>query len=48
MPRQLKECGTIGAARRHQRSGEQLCNKCRLVWAKHQNRMYEQRKATQK
>ena len=47
MPRQLKPCGTIGAARRHQRNNEPLCAKCRVVWSQHQHKMYIQRKATQ-
>lgn len=42
--RQLKPCGTVAAARRHQKAGEPLCALCAPVWAKHQHEMYEKRK----
>jgi hypothetical protein len=48
-PRQLQPCGSIGGARRHQRAGEtplsKFCVPCAEVWAEHQSRMYQQRKA---
>ncbi len=31
-PRVTKQCGSIAAARRHQRAGEPLCDLCRPVW----------------
>jgi len=40
-----KPCGTVAAARRHQRAGEPLCVACRPVWSEHQAAMYRQRKA---
>ncbi len=43
--RDVKPCGTVPAARRHQRAGESLCALCAPVWAAHQHQMYEQRKA---
>ena len=43
-PRQLEPCGTIAAARRHQRAGEPLCDLCAPVWAEHQHQMYVKRK----
>lgn len=46
MPRIVKPCGTIAAARRHQRAGETLCTACKPVWAAHQHAMYKKRKAT--
>ena len=48
MPRVLQPCGTIGAARRHQRANEPLCSKCAAVWADHQANMYQQRKKATK
>ena len=48
MPRELKPCGTIGAARRHQRNKEPLCAACAPVWAEHQARMYRQRRNRRK
>jgi hypothetical protein len=36
-------CGTVAAARRHQRSNEPLCALCRLAWAEHQHAMYLRR-----
>ena len=44
-PRTPQPCGTIGAARRHQRASEPLCDLCRPVWAAHQHEQYERRKA---
>ena len=44
--RTLQPHGTIAAARRHQRAGEQLCRKCAPVWREHQAAMYAQRKGT--
>ena len=41
----LKPCGTVAAARRHQRNGEPLCAACAWVWREHQAKMYQQRKA---
>lgn len=46
-PRQLAPCGTVPAARRHQRSREPLCAFCAPVWAEHQAKMYRQRKGAQ-
>ena len=42
-PRDLQPCGTVAAARRHQRAGEPLCEACRTAWTSHQHRMYVQR-----
>ena len=42
---ELKPCGTVAAARRHQRAGEPLCSQCVPVWAEHQRTMYRNRKA---
>jgi hypothetical protein len=47
-PRTLEPCGTKGAARRHQRNGEELCALCEPVWKAHQHEMYVQRKARRK
>lgn len=44
-PRTPKPCGTIAAARRHQRAREPLCPACAAVWAEHQARMYQARKS---
>lgn len=46
-PRVPEPCGTIAAARRHQRAHEPLCALCAPVWAEHQHRMYEKRKAAE-
>jgi len=42
-PRELTPCGTIGAARRHERANEPKCEPCATVWAEHQAAMYQQR-----
>ena len=47
-PRQLQPCGTVAAARRHQRKGEALCAACAPVWAAHQAAMYKNAKAAGK
>lgn len=39
-----KPCGTVAAARRHQRAGETLCAPCARVWAEHQAEQYRKRK----
>ena len=41
-----KPCGTIAAARRHQRASEPLCALCAAAWREHQHAMYLQRKVT--
>jgi hypothetical protein len=48
-PRVVQKCGEgLGACRRHQNDGEKLCELCAPVWAEHQHRMYEKRKARRK
>jgi AhpD family alkylhydroperoxidase len=42
-PRELEPCGSKGAARRHQRAGEDLCDKCAPVWADHLHACYLRR-----
>lgn len=39
----LQPCGTIGAARRHERAGEPKCDACATVWSAHQAEMYRKR-----
>lgn len=39
----LKPCGTVAAARRHQRASEPLCAACAEAWREHQATMYRQR-----
>lgn len=43
-PRKPKPCGTVAAARRHQRAGEALCAKCAPVWSAHQAEQYRKRR----
>jgi hypothetical protein len=31
-PREPDPCGTLGAALRHQRAGEAMCDACRSTW----------------
>lgn len=37
--RVLKPCGTVAAARRHQRAGEPLCELCRPVWTEYREQL---------
>lgn len=37
--RVLKPCGTVAAARRHQRAGEPLCDLCRPVWGEYREQL---------
>lgn len=47
-PREPKPCGTIAAARRHQRAKEPMCEPCAVEWKAHQHAMYQQRAGTAK
>lgn len=40
---ELKPCGTVAAARRHQRAEEPLCGPCRLALAAYQHEQYRKR-----
>lgn len=44
-PREPKPCGTVAAARRHQRNGEPFDPACAAVWKDHQAEMYRNRKS---
>jgi len=44
-PRDPKPCGTVAAARRHQRAGEPFCEPCRIAWNAHQVDMYHRKKS---
>lgn len=46
-PRALQPCGTVAAARRHERAGEPLCEPCRRARAEAAARHRRRRKATQ-
>lgn len=43
-PRALQPCGTLAAARRHERKGEPLDDACRAALAEHARKQYEKRK----
>lgn len=43
-PRALKPCGTLAAARRHQRKSEPLDDACRAALAEHAREQYRKRK----
>lgn len=43
-PRTPKPCGTVAAARRHQRAGEPLDEACAEAWREHQRAMYQKRR----
>jgi hypothetical protein len=45
-PREPKPCGTVAAARRHQRNGESLDEACAKAWAEHQHEQYLKRKGS--
>jgi hypothetical protein len=42
--RVLKPCGTLAAARRHQRKGEPACKPCKAALAEHARNQYAKRK----
>lgn len=44
----VRPCGTVAAARRHERAGEPKCDDCAVAWAEHQHAMYVQRQQREK
>lgn len=43
-PRVLQPCGTVAAARRHEKAGESKCPACAAAWRTHQAEMYRRRR----
>lgn len=47
-PKPTQPCGTVAAARRHERHGEPVCDACRAALRAHNAEQYERRKTTGK
>ena len=43
-PKPTKPCGTVAAARRHERYGEPVCDACRAALRQHNAEQYKRRK----
>lgn len=43
-PVELRPCGTVAAARRHERAGEPVCDACAAAVKEHNARQYQARK----